>query len=58
MIAFYYENYTEQIYKNSIRTSQETYYISMTTTNWLMLFSETIAINFENHKKHTNTLCW
>jgi hypothetical protein len=29
----------------------------MTTTNWLVLFGEIIAVYTENHTKHTNTLC-
>jgi hypothetical protein len=29
----------------------------MTTISWLMLFKEVIAVNSENHRKRTNTLC-
>jgi hypothetical protein len=42
---------------NSVRTSQETHYVSATKTNWLMLFRETVAVYCENHTEHTDTLC-
>jgi hypothetical protein len=45
------------IYKNSVRTSQETNYVSTTKTNRLMLFGETVAVYCENHTEHINTLC-
>jgi hypothetical protein len=45
------------IYKNSVRTSQETHYFSATETNRLMLFGETVAVYCENHTEHINTLC-
>jgi hypothetical protein len=45
------------VYKNSVRTSQETHYVSATETNRLMLFGETIAVYCENHTEHVNTLC-
>jgi broad-specificity NMP kinase len=45
------------IYENSVRTSQETHYVSTTETNRLMLFRETVAVYCENHMEHTNTLC-
>jgi hypothetical protein len=44
-------------YKNPIRTSQETHYISATKPNLLMLFRETVTVYCENHMEHTNTLC-
>jgi hypothetical protein len=44
------------IYKNSVRTSQETHYVSATETSRLMLFGETVAVYCENHTEHTNTL--
>jgi hypothetical protein len=37
--------------KNSIRTSQETHYVSATETNRLTLFREQIAVYFENNTK-------
>jgi hypothetical protein len=42
---------------NSVRTSQETHYASATKPNRLMLFGETVAVYYENHTEHTNTLC-
>jgi hypothetical protein len=45
------------MYKDSIRISQETRYISSTKHKGLFLFTEKIAAYRENHKKHTNTLC-
>jgi hypothetical protein len=44
-------------YKNSVRTSQETYYVSTTKPNRLMLFEETVAVYCEKHTELTNTLC-
>jgi hypothetical protein len=44
------------VYKNSVRTSQETHYVSATRTNRSMLFRETIAVYSENHTEHINTL--
>jgi hypothetical protein len=43
-VAVYCENHTEQIYKNSDRTSQETHYVCTTKPNRLMLFRETVAV--------------
>jgi hypothetical protein len=45
------------IYINSIRTSQETHYVSATKPNRLMLFRETVAVYWENRTEHTDTLC-
>jgi hypothetical protein len=44
------------LYKNSVRTSQETH-VSATETNGLMLLREIIAVYCENYTEHTNTLC-
>jgi phenylalanyl-tRNA synthetase alpha subunit len=41
---------------HSVRTSQETYYVSSTETNRLMLFRETNTVYGENHMNHSNTL--
>jgi hypothetical protein len=41
----------------SVRTSQETHYVSATKPNRLMLFRERVAVYCENHTKHTDTLC-
>jgi hypothetical protein len=68
-VSVYCENHTEhtntlcgqnaefQCVKNSVRTSQETYYVSVTKPNRLMLYGETVAVYRENHTEHTNTLC-
>jgi hypothetical protein len=42
------------VYKNSVRTSQETHYVSATETNRLMLFREIIAVYCENRTEHTD----
>jgi hypothetical protein len=39
--------------KFSVRTSQETYYVSATKPNRLMLFRETVAVYFENRREHS-----
>jgi hypothetical protein len=44
------------VHKNSVRTSQETHYVSATNTHRLMLFRETVAVYCENHTEHINTL--
>jgi hypothetical protein len=36
------------VYKDSVRTSQETHYFSITKTNQLMLFRESVAVCCEN----------
>jgi hypothetical protein len=46
-----------RIYSNSVRTSEETHYISATKPNRLMLFRETVTVYCENHTEHTDTLC-
>jgi hypothetical protein len=45
------------IYEHSVRTSQETYEVSATKANRLMLFRETVAAYGDNHTEHTDTLC-
>jgi hypothetical protein len=45
------------IYKNPVRTSQETHYVTATKTSRVMLFRETVAVCCENHTEHTNKLC-
>jgi hypothetical protein len=37
---------------DSVRTSQETHYVSATETSRLMLFRETVAVYCENHMEH------
>jgi hypothetical protein len=39
------------------RTSQQTHYVSATESTRLMLFEETVAVCFENHKEHSHTMC-
>jgi hypothetical protein len=39
----------EITFKNSVRTSQETHYVSATKPNRLMLFRDTVAVYCENH---------
>jgi hypothetical protein len=43
-----------QMYINSVRTSQETHYVTATKPNRLMLFGETVAVYCENHTEHTD----
>jgi hypothetical protein len=45
------------MYKDSVRTSRKTHYVTAAKANWLILFRETIVVYYENHKEHTNTLC-
>jgi hypothetical protein len=49
--------FNEIMYKNSVRTSQETHYVSATKPNRLMLFREIIAVYCENRTKHINRVC-
>jgi hypothetical protein len=44
-------------YQIPVRTSQETYYLSVTEPNWVMPFRETVAVYCENHTEHTDTPC-
>jgi hypothetical protein len=53
-VAFCCENHTE--HTDTVRTSQETHYISTTENNRLMLFGETVAACCENHTEHRYTL--
>jgi hypothetical protein len=41
-------------YKKSVRTSQETYYVSATKPNRLMLLNERVSVYYERHMKQTN----
>jgi hypothetical protein len=54
-VAVYCEKHTE--HTDTVRTSQETHYVSATEPNLLMLFMETVAVYCENYTEHTNTLC-
>jgi hypothetical protein len=44
------------IFINSVRTSQETRYVTATKPNRLMLFRETVAVYCENHREHRYTV--
>jgi hypothetical protein len=66
-VADYCKNHTEHTntlcgqnagfwYVNSVRTSQETHYVTTTKPSRLMLFGETVAVYCENHTEHTDTL--
>jgi hypothetical protein len=48
-VTVYCENHTEHI--DTVRTSQETHYVSVTEPNRL-LFRETVAVYCENHMEH------
>jgi hypothetical protein len=41
--------------QNSVRTSQETYYVYIAKTNRVLRFKETITVCCESHTKYTNT---
>jgi hypothetical protein len=53
-VAVYCENHTE--HTDTVRTSQETHYVSATKTNRLMLFGERVAVYCENHTEHTTPI--
>jgi hypothetical protein len=53
--AVYCENHTE--HTDTVRTSQESYRDSVTETNRLMLFGETVAVYCDNHTELTDTVC-
>jgi thioredoxin-related protein len=53
-VAVYCENHIE--HSDTVRTSQETHYVSAKEPNRLMLFSETVAVYCENHTEHTDTV--
>jgi hypothetical protein len=51
------EQNVDLTFKNSLHTSQEAHYVTITKPGWLMLFGETVAVYCENHTEHTDTLC-
>jgi translation initiation factor IF-1 len=53
-VAVYCENNTEHTV--TVRTSQETNYVSATELNRLMLFGQTVAVYCDNHTEHTDTV--
>jgi hypothetical protein len=57
VLNLYRLNFYTILYKNSVRTSQETHYVSATKPNRLILFGDTVAVYCENHTEYTNTLC-
>jgi hypothetical protein len=42
------------VYKDPVRFSHETYYVSAKKTNRLILFRETVAVYCENHTEYIN----
>jgi hypothetical protein len=54
-VAVYCENHTE--HTDTVRTSQETQYVSFTEPNQLMLYGETVNVYCENHLDHADTVC-
>jgi hypothetical protein len=51
--AVYCENHTE--HTDTVRTSQETHYVSTTELKRLMLFGGTVAVYCEKHTEHTDS---
>jgi hypothetical protein len=51
------QRYTEYA-ECRVYTSKETYFVSATNPNRLMLCGETVAYYPENHTEHTDTRCW
>jgi hypothetical protein len=49
-VAVYCENHAE--HTDTVCTSQETHYVSVTENNRLMLFGETDAVYCESHTEH------
>jgi hypothetical protein len=49
-VAVYCENHTE--HTDTVRTSQETHYVTATKPDLLLLFGETVAVYYENHTEH------
>src|SRR5215469_16735309 len=45
------------VYKDPVRTAQETHSVSVIQTSQLMLYREIIAVCSQIHTKHINTLC-
>jgi hypothetical protein len=53
ILAVYCENHME--HRDTVRTSQETHYVSATEPNQLMLFGEILAVYCGSHTEHINT---
>jgi hypothetical protein len=45
------------LFKNSVRTSKRTPYLTITEINWLTLFKEIIDVYGENHAEPIKTKC-
>jgi hypothetical protein len=45
------------LFKNPVRTSKRTPYLTIAKINWLMLFKEIIAVYSEKQAKPINTKC-
>ena len=45
------------VYKDPVRTAQQTHSVSVIKTSQLMLYREIIVVCSQIHTKHTNTLC-
>ena len=45
------------VYKDPVRTAQQTHSVSVIKTSQLMLYREIIAVCSQIHTKHINTLC-
>jgi hypothetical protein len=43
--------------KTSFPTPDRKHSISILQTNWLVLFSHKVSIEYQNHMKHANTVC-
>jgi hypothetical protein len=55
-VAVYCENHAKHTDTRTVRTSQETHYVSAIEPNQLMLLGETVAVYCENHTEHTDTV--
>jgi hypothetical protein len=53
-VAVYCENHTE--HTDTVRTLQQTHYVSAREPNRIMLPGETVAVYCKNHMKHINTV--
>jgi thioredoxin-related protein len=53
-VTVYCKSHTE--HTDTVRTSQETHYVSATEASRLLLFGETVAVYCENHTEHTDTV--
>jgi hypothetical protein len=47
----------EAEHTDTVHTSQKTHYVSAIEPSRLMLFEETVAVYYEIHTEHTDTVC-